>query len=56
MQLGISSYAYSWAIGIPGHLPEKPLTVAGLIDKALQLHIERMQVADNLPLHNLSLG
>ena len=54
MQLGISSYAYSWAIGIPGHLPEKPLTVAGLIDKARQLHIDCIQIADNLPLHNLS--
>ncbi len=54
MQLGISSYAYSWAIGIPGHLPVKPLTVAGLIEKAKQLRVDCVQIADNLPLHNLS--
>lgn len=56
MRLGISSFTYSWAIGVPGHLPQRPLGVMGLLNKALDLGVRLIQVADNLPLDRVSLG
>ena len=53
MQLGISSYSYTWAVGVPGQMPEKCLSAAGLVDKAVQLNVPVVQIADNLPLHSL---
>jgi sugar phosphate isomerase/epimerase len=51
MQLGISSYAYNWACGVPGFpQPDHPLTPAGLLDKAEALGVRVVQIADNLPL------
>ena len=50
MRLGISSFTYSWAIGVPGHPPQRPLGVMGLLNKALELDVHLIQVADNLPL------
>ncbi|NLY91996.1 MAG: TIM barrel protein [Firmicutes bacterium] len=56
-QLGISSWSYPWAIGVPGYpAPEKPLTAAGLVEKAKSLGVNVVQIADNLPLHTLSVG
>lgn len=52
MQPGISSYTYTWAIGVPGSLPEKPLSAFGLIDKAHLSGLNLVQIADNLPLEN----
>lgn len=54
MKLGLSSYTYTWAIGVPGHLPSHPLTALGLLDRAAQLGCHVVQVADNLPLDQLS--
>ncbi len=53
MELGISSYTYTWAIGVPGHVPEKPLDYGGLLKNAEALDVKLVQVADNLPLHEL---
>ena len=53
MQLGISSYTYTWAIGVPGSLPERPLDAVGLLRKAVALGVGLVQIADNLPLHQL---
>lgn len=53
MRLGISSYAYTWAIGVPGHPPERPLGFIGLLHKAAELGVRLVQVADNLPLAEL---
>lgn len=53
MQLGISSYTYAWAIGVPGYPPERPLTATGLLDRAAELGVHLVQVADNLPLDRL---
>jgi sugar phosphate isomerase/epimerase len=53
MQLGISSYTYTWAVGVPGSIPEKPLTAYGLIDKASEAGLRLLQIADNLPLERL---
>ena len=54
MNAGISSYTYTWAIGVPGSKPEKPMTVYQLIEKASELGVPVVQVADNLPLDQFS--
>jgi 3-oxoisoapionate decarboxylase len=54
MQLGLSSYTYTWAVGVPGSAPENPLSPKGLIDKAKDAGIRVVQIADNLPLEILS--
>jgi sugar phosphate isomerase/epimerase len=53
MKLGVSSYTYTWAIGVPGHPPERPMKAVGLLNKAATLGVRLVQVADNLPLHRL---
>lgn len=53
MRLGISSYTYSWAIGVPGHPPERPMRAVDLLDKAAELGVGVVQAADNLPLDRL---
>jgi 3-oxoisoapionate decarboxylase len=54
MQLGISSYTFTWAIGVPGHPPEHPLTAIGLLERAAELGVSLVQMADNLPLERAS--
>lgn len=54
MRLGISSWTYAWAIGVPGHPPERPMDAVGLLDKAAELGVYVVQVADNLPLDQLA--
>lgn len=54
MQLGISSYTYTWAIGVPGYPTPAPLTFRGLMEKAAACGVRVLQVADNLPLHRLT--
>lgn len=57
VKLGISSYAYAWAIGVPGYRgggAEGGLTARGLLRKASDLGVRVIQIADNLPLHTLS--
>ncbi len=54
MQLGISSFTYTWAVGVPGHPPERPLTAVELLDKAADLGLSLVQICDNLPLDRLS--
>lgn len=51
IRLGISSYTYSWAVGMPGHKPACPLDENGLLDKAHELGVTLLQIGDNLPLH-----
>lgn len=51
MILGISSFTYPWAVGIPGHMPASPMTETGLIRKASELSAGLIQIADNLPMH-----
>lgn len=52
MKLGLSTYTYTWAVGVPGNYPETPLTAKNLIDKAQAAGIHLVQFADNLPLEN----
>lgn len=54
MKPGISSYTFTWAIGVPGKEPKKPMTIFQLIDKAVDLGVQIVQVADNLPLDQFS--
>ncbi|RDC62829.1 sugar phosphate isomerase/epimerase family protein [Adhaeribacter pallidiroseus] len=53
MQLGISTYTYGWAVGVPGNLPLKPITELDLIRKAQAFGLRLVQIGDNLPLHTL---
>jgi len=54
MQLGFSSFTFTWAVGIPGSLPADPLSVYGLLEKASSYGIGLVQIADNLPVEKLS--
>jgi 3-oxoisoapionate decarboxylase len=54
MKLGISSYTYTWAIGIPGSIPGDPLSICGLLEKAYSSGIKLVQIADNLPVEKLA--
>lgn len=53
MQLGISTYTYGWAVGVPGSMPEKPMTEIDLLTKAQDFGVKLVQLGDNLPLHTL---
>ena len=54
MQLGIGSYTYTWSIGVPGSLPSKRMTAVDLVQRAHALGLRRIQIADNIPLDELS--
>jgi 3-oxoisoapionate decarboxylase len=54
MKLGLSTYTYAWAIGIPGYPPAQALTAIGLLQRVVDLGVRVVQMADNLPLHQLS--
>lgn len=54
MRLGISSFTYTWSVGVPGHPPERPMKALDLLEKAAELGVYLVQVGDNLPLDQLS--
>jgi len=54
MQLGISSYAYAWAVGVPGYPPAQPMDALDLLNRAASLGVSVVQIADNLPLGSLT--
>lgn len=55
MKLGISSWTYSWNIGVPGYpQPSCPMKAMELLSKAHELGAQVLQIADNLPLEALS--
>jgi 3-oxoisoapionate decarboxylase len=57
MRLGISSYTYVWAVGVPGYpQPRQPLTALELLAKTTELGVSVLQIADNLPLDQLPAG
>jgi sugar phosphate isomerase/epimerase len=56
MRIGLSSFTYTWAVGVPGDLPPRPLGALELLNRAGSLGVEVLQVADNLPLDALSPG
>jgi 3-oxoisoapionate decarboxylase len=50
MRLGLGTYAYAWAIGVPGHSPTRPMDAFGLLERAAGLGVRVVQICDNLPL------
>ena len=54
MQLGISSYTYTWAVGVHGSAPPMTLSANDLVDKAVSHGLNLVQVADNLPLEDMT--
>jgi len=55
MEAGISSYAFTWAIGVPGFEPLNPMNAFDLVNKAVELDVKVVQIADNVPLEKLSV-
>jgi sugar phosphate isomerase/epimerase len=53
MKLGISSYTFPWAIGLPDAVPQHPLTPLQLLEKAQELGVGLVQFGPNLPLDRL---
>lgn len=53
-RLGIGSYTYAWAVGIPNYSPKHPLTAMGLLQKATELGVRVVQICDNLALDALA--
>ncbi len=54
MKLGISSYTFPWAIGLPDAPPSSPLTPLQLLEKARDLGVGLVQFGPNLPLNRLA--
>lgn len=54
MRIGLSTYTYSWAVGVPGHEPAEPLSAIQLVDRASALGVPTVQIANNLPLEATS--
>lgn len=54
MRLGLSSYTYTWAVGVPGHMPARRMTALDLLDRTRTLGVAVVQFADNLPLDALT--
>lgn len=52
--LGISSYSYPWAIGVGSRIPGAPMDAFQLLDRAKALGADRLQLADNCPVHELT--
>lgn len=54
MIAGISTYAFTWAIGVPCKEPDRPMSIYDLIALANELDVKVVQIADNLPLEKFS--
>ena len=53
MLVGLSSYTFPWAVGVPGWPPATPLRPVELLRTAADLGVGVVQFADNLPLDEL---
>jgi sugar phosphate isomerase/epimerase len=53
VKLGVSTWAYGWAIGVPGYPPAKPMDILSFARRVAELGVGLVQIADNLPLHKL---
>jgi sugar phosphate isomerase/epimerase len=54
MTFGLGSYALAWGIGAPGYPPDEPLDIFGILRTAAANGFGLVQLADNIPLHELS--
>ena len=55
MRLGISSYTYGWAVGVPGNPPGHPMTELDILNQALDHNLTTVQLGDNLPVHQFQV-
>ena len=54
MELGIGSWSVPWSIGVRGYpQPSRPLGAVDLLEKAVEADVGVVQIADNLPLHEI---
>jgi sugar phosphate isomerase/epimerase len=53
MKTGVGSYTWTWAVGIKGYMPDRPLDCLGLVAKAKACGAGVLQIADNPSLHLL---
>jgi sugar phosphate isomerase/epimerase len=54
MKVGVSSYTWTWAVGIKGYEPEKPMDSFDLLEKAKHNGIRVLQLADNIGLDKMT--
>ncbi|MBC8143039.1 MAG: sugar phosphate isomerase/epimerase [Armatimonadetes bacterium] len=55
MRLGIGSFSYPWAVGVPGQpQPAAPMNAFALLEAATKLGVQSVQYVDNLSLMHLS--
>ena len=54
MRLGIGSYTYTWAVGVPGHLPDAPMGAGDVVRRANAAGLHCAQIADNIPLEKMT--
>jgi sugar phosphate isomerase/epimerase len=53
MRLGIGTYTFAWAMGVPGAMPARPMSAFDLLGEAARLGVRVVQFCDNLPLVKL---
>jgi 3-oxoisoapionate decarboxylase len=56
MLLGLSSFTFTWEVGVPGHPVPTPLTPRRLLHRTAGAGLRVVQFADNLPLDALDQG
>ena len=54
MRLGISSYAFGWAVGVPGYPPPSPFSEHDLLAFAKRFELHVVQFGDHVPLHTFT--
>jgi len=56
MKLGIGSYTYGWGCGISGYPPpRRPLSWQVLLERACDMGVQVVQIANNMPLEAIDL-
>jgi sugar phosphate isomerase/epimerase len=56
MKLGIGSYTYGWGCGVSNYpMPSQPLDWRTLMQRASDLGVHVVQIANNMPLHEIDL-
>ncbi|MCC6444684.1 MAG: sugar phosphate isomerase/epimerase [Armatimonadetes bacterium] len=53
MKPGLGSYTFTWAVGVPGFAPDRPMDAFALLEAAARLEAKAVQFCDNLPLSGL---
>ena len=54
MKIGVSSYTWSWAVGVKGYEPKNPVKVMELLEMTKNHGISVLQIIDNICLHTMS--